>query len=105
MSKPLEDAWAWLKSQLNTNAPVLAVLGFLVLLAGAWGRQAIVDVTDDRVQPVRVQVEKLSKAQDRYEDDVHELRKDVRELYRVTPFVRPSPRLEAPLVVHDGGEP
>ena len=41
------------------------------------------------------------RRQDR--DDMHELQKDIRELYRVMPRVRDSARLEKPL--GDGGSP
>jgi hypothetical protein len=38
--------------------------------------------------------------------DVHELAKDIRELYRVTPRMRDSDRLERPFPSHsDGGAP
>lgn len=99
MSKPLEDAWAWLKTHINSNALSLAVLGFVVAISGAWARTALDELVDRKLSP-------MERKQDRYESDVHEFAKDIRELYRVTPFVRPSKRLERPAYEDhwDGGE-
>lgn len=96
MAKPIDDAWAWLKTQVSTNTLMLAVLGFVVAIGGAWGRAAIDETIERKLRP-------LETKQERYEQDVHEFAKDLRELYRVTPWVRRSERLEAPFPDHDGG--
>lgn len=105
MSKPLEDVWAWLKGQVNSNALMLAVLGFVVLISGAWGRAAVVELMDERTQALREEQARQRAAMARYESDVHEFAKDLRELYRVTPWVRPSERLERPFPEHRDGGP
>lgn len=99
MSKPFEDAWAWLKTQVNSNALMLAVLGFVLAIGGAWARTALDELVDKKLEPIE-------RKQARYEADVHEFAKDLRELYRVSPVIRRSERLERPFPTHgeDGGE-
>lgn len=103
--KAVEELWIWLGKHISNSALMLAVLAVLVAIFTLRGRDAIADVVDDRIQPVRDQVEKVDKKQDRYEEDVHEFAKDIRELYRVSPAIRRSDRLEKPFPDHDAGEP
>lgn len=103
MSKPLEDLWAWLKVQIGDKAALLIVAAASVVFGVGWARGEVREAAHDEVDPVRLEQERQRRVMERYEQDVHEFRKDVRELYRVTPWVRPSPRLESPLVGHDGG--
>lgn len=97
--------WEWLVKKLGNNAPVLAVLGMLLLLAGSKGRDVLAEEAKKQVDPVAKKVDWLEKKQDRYEADVHEFGQDLRELYRVTPTTHRSERLERPFPSHDAGEP
>lgn len=104
MSGPADAAWAWVKAQLgDKSAMLLATLAFVVLGIG-WARAEVREANKDVIDSVILEQQRQRKIMERYEEDVHEFRKDVRELYRVTPFVRPSPRLETPIPAHgDGG--
>lgn len=103
MSKPAEEVWAWVKDQLGDKASMLIATLVFVAFGIGWARAEVRDAAHEEVDPVRLEQERQRRVMERYEQDVHEFRKDVRELYRVTPWVRPSPRLESPLVGHDGG--
>lgn len=106
MSKPLEDLWAWLKVQIGDKAALLIVAAASVVFGVGWARAEVREAAHDEVDPVRLEQERQRRIMERYESDVHEFAKDLRELYRVTPWVRQSERLERPFPSHDadGGE-
>lgn len=92
MGKPTEDLWAWLKFQLSDKGALAIAVAAFVLLGTSWDAHAVAR-----------RVEAVEKKQDRYEEDLHEFAKDLRELYRVMPRIQDSERLERPFPVHDGG--
>lgn len=104
-SGPGDEVYAWLKRQIGARTVVIIVFGCALIWVALRGREALAAIADERIQPVRDEVGKLKAAQDRYEEDVHEFGKDLRELYRVSPIVRRSDRLELPFPAHDGGIP
>jgi hypothetical protein len=104
-AKPLDDLYTWLKRQVGASTVLIIVFGVALIWIALRGRDALAAIADERIQPVREDVGKLKAAQDRYESDVHEFGKDLRELYRVSPIVRRSDRLEQPFPDHDGGAP
>lgn len=103
----IDQVIAYLKKHISDSALMLTILSVLVIIGTLRGRDVLAGVAQEEVKPLREDVAKMSHKQDRYEEDVHEFAKDVRELYRVTPVLRSSPRLEAPFPEHhdDGGEP
>jgi hypothetical protein len=74
---------------------------FLLGQARAEGRAGGLEVAG----PLVPRVSSLEQGRQFTDANVAEIGKDVRELYRVSPLVRSSPRLEAPPVIHglDGG--
>lgn len=96
MSKPLDDAWAWLKAQVGDKAVMLVALVGLAAIAG----EARIN---EKLRPLSEEQARLRERQERYEADVHEFAKDVRELYRVSPVIRRSERLESPFPARDAG--
>ena len=105
MSKPLDEAWAWLKGQLGDKAAMLIAGASFLGIGMAYAHNLVRDTAREETEPLRIEQARMRALQERYEDDVHEFGKDLRELYRVTPWVRQSPRLEAPFPAHDGGTP
>ncbi len=105
MGKPTDDVWSWVKQQVGDKAVLLAAFAAFVGFGMAWARSTVAEAAEDKVAPVRAANAVMAKKQDRYEEDVHELAKDVREIYRVMPSRRmKSERLERPFGDHDGGE-
>lgn len=94
MSKPLDDAWTWFRTHATDKGAIAIAAAAFMLIGTGWDARA-----------VRRQVEVVEKKQDRYEANVDEFRRDIVELYRVTPWVRTSPRFEAALQERDGGAP
>ena len=105
MSKPAEEVWGWLKSQLGDKASVLVATLVFVFIGIGWARAEVKAAAKEDIDPIRVEQERQRMLMERYESDVHEFAKDLRELYRVTPWTRRSERLERPFPEHgDGGE-
>lgn len=103
--KVLDDVWDRVKKRLDDSAVFLAVLLILGALGASRGRGAITDVVKEEIAPVQRQANENTQKLVHQADDVHELGKDVRELYMSQRTGRRSERLEAPFPDHDGGEP
>lgn len=105
MSKPAEQVWAWLREQLGDKFAMLMTFAVFVGIGVSWARSETRDAAHEVTDPVLLEQERQRRLMERYEADVHEFAKDLRELYRVSPFVRRSERLERPFPDHgDGGE-
>lgn len=103
MSKPLEEVWTWVKAQIGDKAALLVAGASFLLIGMAWARTEVRDANKEEIESIQREQERQRKAMERYEADVHEFAKDLRELYRVSP-TRRSERLEKPFPDHDGGE-
>ena len=104
--KLLDDVWAKLKKRIDESFLTLVILLAVGVIAGFRGRDTVAGVVDEQIQPVRRQADENTQKLKFQAEDIHELGKDVRELYRVVPRVRDSARLEAPFPTHaDGGTP
>lgn len=104
--KLLDDVWANLKKRVDDSSVMLAILLVLGGIVALRGREVVASVVDEQIQPVRRQADENTQKLKFQADDIHELGRDVRELYRVMPRVRDSARLEAPFPAHaDGGAP
>ncbi len=81
----------------------------VVLVAGtasvvAWGQHAIDAGVAGKLEPVEKRIATVEQGQQDLKSDLHEVQKDIRELYRVLPTKsRRSERLEQPLPALDGG--
>lgn len=106
MSKPAEEVWAWVKEHLGDKASMLVATLVFVAFGIGWARAEVRAAAKEDLDPIRIEQERQRALMERYESDVHEFAKDLRELYRVTPWVRQSERLERPFPSHDadGGE-
>lgn len=104
-AKPLEQVWGWLTRKLGENAAVLVILLGLAVLVGFKGRDKLEEISDERVQPVRRQVDEHEQRLRHHAEDLHQTELDIRELYKVLPTIQRSERLEHPWPGHDGGEP
>lgn len=94
----------WVKAQLGDKAAMLVAGASFLIIGMAYARAIVVQAAREEIDPIRVEQARMREMQERYEQDVHEFAKDLRELYRVTPWVRQSPRLEQPFPEHDGGQ-
>lgn len=103
MSKPAEEVWSWVKEQLGDKASMLIATLVFVAFGIGWARAEVRAAAKEDLDPIRIEQERQRAQMERYENEVREFRLDVRELYKVTPWVRPSQRLEQPLSPLDGG--
>lgn len=102
--KPAEEVWTWLKGQLGDKASMLLATLIFVALGIGWARAEVREANKDELTSIEREQARQRILMERYESDVHEFAKDLRELYRVSP-TRRSERLERPFPDHgDGGE-
>lgn len=104
MSKPAEDLWLWLKTQFGDKAALLVVFAAFLFVGLGWARTQTREAAAEQMDPIRIEQERQRRVMERYEEDVHGFRQDIRELYKSIPFTRSSPTLERPAPAHDGGE-
>lgn len=98
MGKPADEVWSLLKETFGQKTVVTIALICFGIIGAAYARAWADEAMDRKLSPIL-------KKQERYEEDIHEFAKDLRELYRVSP-TRRSERLERPFPSHvdDGGE-
>lgn len=89
----INEIWTVMVAFFVATAAVFGAYKVLLGEAQAAGAEA--------AAKVETRVLALEQGQRQSREDVHELAKDIRELYRVVPRVRDSKRLEQPLA--DGG--
>lgn len=105
MSKPLDELWAWAKTQLGDKAAMLVALAAFALFGMSWARGETRGAAREEVAPLRAEVDLYREELRANRVETREARADLRDWYLSQKLGRSSARLEAPLPPLDGGVP